>query len=67
MAALIGGRPLEPEEQLLEAARCGDEKMIRGLLGVKEAEPNIGEVMSDGTVYAGISPDTNKPMFAAAG
>jgi hypothetical protein len=25
---------------------------------------NVGHVMYDGTVYAGISPETNKPMFA---
>jgi hypothetical protein len=26
-------------------------------------EPNIGDEMEDGTIYAGISPDTHKPMF----
>ena len=26
--------------------------------------PQIGDKMEDGTVYAGISPDTNKPMYA---
>ena len=26
--------------------------------------PQIGKKMEDGTVYAGISPDTNKPMYA---
>ena len=26
--------------------------------------PEIGDKMEDGTVYAGISPDTNKPMYA---
>jgi hypothetical protein len=26
--------------------------------------PKIGDKMEDGTVYAGISPDTNKPMYA---
>ena len=31
-----------------------------------KSEPKIGDVMADGTVYAGISPDTNKAMFAAA-
>jgi hypothetical protein len=64
-AALICGRPLKPEEELLEAARRGDEKAIRKLLGVETAEQKIGDVMADGTVYAGISPDTSKPMFAA--
>jgi hypothetical protein len=27
------------------------------------AEPKVGNKMRDGTVYAGISPDTNKPMY----
>jgi len=26
--------------------------------------PEIGDEMADGTIYAGISPDTNKPMYA---
>jgi hypothetical protein len=26
--------------------------------------PQIGDEMPDGTIYAGISPDTNKPMYA---
>jgi hypothetical protein len=26
--------------------------------------PQVGDKMSDGTIYAGISPDTNKPMYA---
>ena len=28
------------------------------------APPRVGEKMSDGTVYAGISPDTHEPMYA---
>ena len=28
------------------------------------AEPKIGDRMPDGTIFAGISPDTNKPMYA---
>ena|SRR5579862_1505011 len=28
------------------------------------ASPNIGAVMPDGTVYAGVSPETNQPMYA---
>ncbi len=31
----------------------------------KKATPAIGDVMQDGTVYAGLSPNTGKPMFAA--
>ena len=30
----------------------------------ESTEPKIGDRMADGTVYAGISPDTNKPMYA---
>lgn len=30
-----------------------------------KAEPEIGDVMKDGTIYAGISPETGKPMYAA--
>jgi hypothetical protein len=28
------------------------------------ATPKIGDKMPDGTIYAGISPETNKPMYA---
>jgi hypothetical protein len=28
------------------------------------AEPKVGDKMPDDTVFAGISPDTNKPMYA---
>lgn len=30
------------------------------------AEPQVGDAMPDGTVYAGISPDSGRPMYAAA-
>ncbi len=30
-----------------------------------KAALEIGDVMKDGTIYAGISPDTNQPMYAA--
>src|SRR5713101_9753590 len=30
---------------------------------LERTEPRIGDRMVDGTVYAGISPDTNKPMY----
>ena len=30
----------------------------------KAAEPKVGDKMPDGTIYAGISPETNKPMYA---
>lgn len=31
----------------------------------KESAKKIGDVMKDGTIYAGISPDTGKEMYAA--
>jgi hypothetical protein len=31
------------------------------------SEPKPGDKMADGTVFAGISPDTNKPMYATPG
>jgi len=31
---------------------------------VNKAAPKIGDEMADGTIYAGISPDTNTPMYA---
>ena len=36
------------------------------MAGGRAIEIQIGEVMPDGTVYAGISPDTGKPMFTTA-
>jgi hypothetical protein len=30
------------------------------------SDPKVGDEMPDGTIYAGLSPDTLKPMFAAA-
>lgn len=32
----------------------------------RTGEPQVGTLMPDGTVYAGVSPDTGKPMYAAA-
>jgi hypothetical protein len=32
----------------------------------KEPRPEPGDVMPDGTIYAGISPDTRKPFYVAA-
>ncbi len=29
------------------------------------ANPKVGDVMPDGTIYAGVSPDTNQRMYAA--
>lgn len=33
---------------------------------VRTGELEVGALMPDGTVYAGVSPDTGKPMYAAA-
>jgi len=33
--------------------------------GLREEEPRLGDLMDDGTVYAGISPTTGTPMFVA--
>jgi Protein of unknown function (DUF1566) len=41
----------------------GDEHMAYPHKGATSPEPKIGEKMPDGTVFAGISPDTNKPMY----
>jgi hypothetical protein len=49
------------------------EKFVAKLAGTLQAgdrkeapptEPTIGDKMPDGTVFAGISPETNKPMYA---
>jgi hypothetical protein len=66
VAALIGARPPEPEEKLFDAARRGDEATIRKLLEAEAPGPKIGDRMPDGTIYAGISPDSGKAIYAAA-
>jgi Protein of unknown function (DUF1566) len=35
-----------------------------GWIATPPAEPQVGDKMPDGTVFAGISPDTKKPMYA---
>jgi hypothetical protein len=37
-----------------------------GWVEAPPAEPKVGDKMPDGTVLAGISPDTNKPMYITA-
>jgi hypothetical protein len=34
-----------------------------GQVEATPVEPEVGDEMPDGTIYAGISPETNKPMF----
>jgi hypothetical protein len=46
------------------------EDVVKKMFGATHSElkvttaPEIGDEMADGTIYAGISPDTNKPMYA---
>ncbi len=39
------------------------EKAVADSDGITTDIPAVGDKMPDGTVYAGISPETNKPMF----
>jgi hypothetical protein len=55
------------DQELVEAARRGDHAGVRKLLGVEERDLQIGDVIPDGTVYAGILPDTGKRLFVALG
>jgi hypothetical protein len=57
--------PMSKEEFLAKLAatpQAGDQVEAPPPL----AEPKIGDKMSDGTIYAGISPRTNRPMYATA-
>ena len=49
---------LRPRAEIIEK--------LRALYNKEPPLPEIGEKMPDGTIYAGISPTSNKPMFAAA-
>jgi hypothetical protein len=62
LAAVIAGRG-SIEDELFAAARRGDEAAITRLLGL---ELKVGDRMPDGTIYAGVSPDSGKRLFAAA-
>jgi hypothetical protein len=42
----------------------GHRKGTTGTAGVAESSAKIGDTMPDGTVYAGVSPETGKPMYA---
>jgi hypothetical protein len=53
----------EAKAELLDAARCGDEGRIKKLFGL---EVVIGDRMADGSIYAGMSPNSGKKLFAAA-
>jgi hypothetical protein len=46
------------------SAMASDTLRAGGWVEAPPAEPKIGDKMPDGTVLAGISPDTNKPMYA---
>jgi hypothetical protein len=62
LAAVIAGRG-SIEDELFGAAKRGDETAITRLLGL---ELKVGDRMPDGTIYAGVSPDSGKRLFAAA-
>src|ERR1039458_10259614 len=46
------------------SAMASDTLRAGGWVEPPPPEPKIGDKMPDGTVLAGISPDTNKPMYA---
>ena len=46
------------------SAMASDTLRAGGWVEPPPPEPKIGDKMPDGTVFAGISPDTNKPMYA---
>jgi len=46
------------------SAMASDTLHAGGWVEAPPAEPKVGDKMPDGTVLAGISPDTNKPMYA---
>jgi hypothetical protein len=45
------------------SAMASDTLRAGGWVEPPPPEPKVGDKMSDGTVLAGISPDTNKPMY----
>lgn len=47
------------------ATKCLSLEEFRAKMAAQKAGPEAGDVMRDGTVFAGISPDTGKPMYAA--
>jgi len=47
------------------SAMAFDTLRAGGWVEAPPPEPKIGDKMPDGTIYAGISPDTNKPMYAS--
>jgi hypothetical protein len=46
------------------SAMASDTLRAGGWVEAPPTEPKVGDRMPDGTVLAGISPDTNKPMYA---
>jgi hypothetical protein len=54
-------RPLSKETV---SAIASDTLRAGGWVEPPPPEPKIGDKKPDGTVFAGISPDTNKPMYA---
>jgi uncharacterized protein DUF1566 len=54
----FGGRASKAVEAIAAAT------LEAGGLNMASATPKIGDKMYDGTIYAGVSPDTGKPMYA---
>jgi len=46
------------------SALASDTLRAGGWVEAPPPEPKVGEKISDGTIFAGVSPDTNKPMYA---
>jgi uncharacterized protein DUF1566 len=55
----FGGRTSKAVESMAAAT------LEAGGFDAASATPKIGDRMPDGTIYAGVSPDTGKPMYAA--
>ena len=56
----------EAAESLLSRLRTvkkTEQPDVQVVIDTPEEDPKIGDVVADGTVYAGISPDTGRPMY----
>ena len=55
--------PKSPERIAAEAKAAAEEQARLEAEAIANAQ--VGDKMADGTIFAGISPDTNQPMYAA--
>lgn len=60
-AEQIGGNEIATWVAVLAMISGGGSKIE----AQQNTAPKIGDKMKDGTIYAGVSPDTKKPMYAA--